>query len=76
MVGNRPVVGVRNPVGLSFPSSYSRAKKTCLTEYGANPLPHATHPGKRHLNFEQIFEPRVSPVLLLEAARNFHSKHA
>jgi len=57
MVGNRPVVGVRNPVCSTSLHSYSRAKNDGMgsPESGGKP-----HPGNRN--------PRVTPVQLLEAA--------
>jgi hypothetical protein len=60
MVGNRPVIGVRNPVGSTSTPSYLRAKNAGmgLPDSGDNQLP-----GKN---------PRVSPVKLLEAAPKSH----
>jgi len=60
MVGNRPVVGVRNPVRSTSSSSYLRVKNA-----GAGPSKSGgeAHPG----NQNQI----VSPVRLLEAALQY-----
>jgi len=61
MVGNRPVVGVRNPVRFTSTSSYLRAKSagTSSPASGGNfPVTHIAS-----------LQRRVSPVWLLEAAR-------
>jgi hypothetical protein len=65
MVGNRPVVGVRNPVCSTSITSFLRAKNagTGSPESGDKP-----HPRKPHR--------RVSPVRLLEAALHPHHKKA
>jgi hypothetical protein len=57
MVGNRPVVGVRNPVRFTSICSFLRAKNagTDAPESGGEPLP-----GNQNQT--------VSPVRLLEAA--------
>jgi hypothetical protein len=60
MVGNRPVVGVRNPVSSAFPYSYLRAKNAA-----------GFCPGQSTV-FSFIYisslRQKVSPVRLLEAA--------
>jgi hypothetical protein len=75
MVGNRPVVGVRNPVGSFFPPSFLRAKNAHTglsgsdTARGGQPHPGNQNPGfkKQKPGFKKQ-KRRVSPVRLLEAA--------
>jgi hypothetical protein len=59
MVGNRPVVGVRNPLGSFSPPSFLRAKNAGIT-------PPGTEPGGKL--YPGVTNQRVSPVRLLEAA--------
>jgi len=67
MVGNRPVVGVRNPVRFTSTSSYLRAKNagTGSPESGGKP-----HPHNPHLIFTMTSETMTSEPgpKLLEAA--------
>jgi hypothetical protein len=61
MVGNRPVVGVRNPVVLAYPYSYLRAKNAA-----------GFCPEQQSTTFSFIYisslRQKVSPVRPLEAA--------
>jgi len=69
MVGNRPVVGVRNPVCFTPTSSYLRAKNagTGLPESGGKP-----HPRNPHLILTMTSATTSEPgPKLLEAAPQF-----
>jgi len=70
MVGNRPVVGVRNPVSSASPNSFLRAKNdgTGAPASGGKPNPGNQNPGVRKPG---VKKQRVSPVRLLEAALQF-----
>jgi hypothetical protein len=64
MVVNRPVIGVRNSLHFTSPSSYLRAKiGGALSPLDGKPLPYSPHRN-------------VSPNWLLEAALHSHSQKA
>jgi hypothetical protein len=63
MVGNRPVVGVRNPVCSTSTSNYLRAKNAGTGSPASGGTP---HPGNENR--------RVNPVRLLEAALHPQNK--
>jgi len=69
MVGNRPVVGVRNPVRFTSTSSYLRAKNTGtgLPESGGKPDPRNPH---LILTMTSVMTSEPGPKLL-EAAPEF-----
>jgi hypothetical protein len=71
MVGNRPVVGVRNPVCSTSTPSYLRAKSV-----GADLPDSGTAVSVNHFPVTYIssLRRRVSPVRLLEAALHPHPK--
>lgn len=64
MVVNRPVVGVSNPAGWTFPDSFSRAKNAGPSLPESNVRYVRPNPGKHIINLQ----PQVSLVGLLEAA--------
>jgi len=70
MVGNRPVVGVRNPVRFTSTSSYLRAKNAGLGSPQPGGKPHPRNP---HLILTMTSETTTSEPgpKLLEAAPQF-----
>jgi hypothetical protein len=64
MVGDRPVVGVRNPVCFTFISIFLRAKNAGASSPDSGEAdPGKPHPGNKNQT--------VSPVPLLEAALHY-----